>query len=233
MKKIIIILFFLLIFSGSVYAQTLTPSPAQSLITPTKSQEQIDTETLKEKVASKVAELREKNNKAVSGYISEKSDSQVKIKRAGNEEYLVRIDKDLTKFYQIAGTQKKEVNYATFKKDSYILVEGVINEKEVDANALYLDEEFFVASGMVTEVNSDEFYIRVAGNDKENYTLDVETFTKEDMVNIKTLALEKIAFSKIKEGDTIHFIAKQGLEKEPNRFPAQRILIIPQEYFIK
>lgn len=222
-----------MIFSGNIYAQTMTPSPTQSLITPTKSPQEIDTETLKEKVASKVAELREKNNKAVSGYISEKTDSQVKIKREGNEEYVVRIDKDLTKFYQIAGIQKKEVDYAAFKKDSYILVEGVINEKEVDANALYLDEEFFVASGTVTEVNNDEFYIRVAGNDKENYTLDVETFTKEDMVNIKTLALEKIGFSKIKEGDTIHFIAKQSLKKEPNRFPAQRILIIPQEYFIK
>jgi hypothetical protein len=46
--------------------------------------------------------------------------------------------------------------------------------------------------------------------------------------------MEKSGFSKIKEGDTVHFVVKKtGEEKELNRYSAQKILVIPQEFFIK
>lgn len=53
------------------------------------------------------------------------------------------------------------------------------------------------------------------------------------MVNIKTLDLERVGFSKVKEGDTVHFVVKKTGEEKNNSYSAIKILIIPQEYFIK
>jgi hypothetical protein len=54
------------------------------------------------------------------------------------------------------------------------------------------------------------------------------------MLNSKTGEIEKTGFSKIKEADVIHFVVKKSSEeKEKNRYPTSKILIIPQEYFVK
>jgi len=238
-KVFLICLFFILgvLPLFTIYAQTVsTASP--TVVNPTKSQEDLEIQSLKEKVATKVAELRGKNNKAVSGTVQElitpEKLTKLKVKTWRNEDFEVKIDPDLTKFYQIAGGLKKEIKSNMIKKNTYIIATGVIKDKEIEANFVYLDELFFVASGKVTEVNRPEFFLRVITADKENYTLDIETFTKQQMLNIKTLSAENVGFSKIKEGDTIHFVLKKISQPiEPNRFAAQKILIIPQEYFIK
>ncbi|MBI4009406.1 hypothetical protein HY357_04170 [Candidatus Roizmanbacteria bacterium] len=217
-----------------VSAQTKIASPSQVLVLPTKSAEDNEIQSLKEKIATKVAELRQKNSKAVSGHVEEKTDKKIKIRSYNDQLYEISVDSDLTKYYQIVGTTRKEIKLSDIKKGSYIIVTGVMNNNKIEANAIYLDEFFLIVSGKVSEVNKQEFFIRAVTSDKENYTLDVETFTKQQMINVKTLVLEKVGFSKIKEGDTIHFVIKKsGTEKESNRFAAQKILIIPQEYFIK
>lgn len=235
-KKLILVLGIISVFS--VNAQIKTASPSQVISSPTKAVEDQEIQRLKEKIATKVAELREKNSKAVSGIVQElispEKITRLKIKTWRDEDFEVKIDPDLTKFYQISGNQKKEVKSNSVKKDSFILVTGIIKDKSIEANFIYLDELFLVSSGKATEVNRQDFFLNVITTDKENYTLDVETFTKHQMLNIKTLAIENVGFSKIKEGDTIHFVVKKtGTEKELNRFAAQKILIIPQEYFIK
>ncbi len=234
--KVIIIASALIIAPLTVYGQTKTSTPSPSLVSPTNAKEDKEIQTLKEKIATKVAELREKNNKVVSGTVQEINLSKglLKIKNWKDEDYDVNVDTDLTKYYQISGELKKEIRLTDFKKGSYIIVTGIIKENKIDANFIYIDELFLIGSGKVTEVNKEDFYISVITSDKENYTLDIETFTKQQMLNIKLLILENVGFSKIKEGDAIHFVVKKsGKEKELNRFAAQKILIIPQEYFIK
>ena len=236
LKLIIVIFFTLLIFNHyflMAEAQTLIPSP--TLSDQSALQEDKEIQSLKEKIATKVAELREKNSKAISGIVQESLSTQgiIKIKTGKGEDFEVKIDPDLTKFYQILGNQKKEVKAASVKKDSYILVTGIIKEKIIDANVIYLDEMFIIGLGKVIEANTEDFFIRVITSDKENYTLDVETFTKQQLLNIKLLTIENVGFSKIKEGDSIQFVVKKITPNEVNRFPAQKILIIPQEYFIK
>lgn len=242
MSKMIKIFLFtgilLALSSLTTLAQTKTSTLSPTLVNPTMSTEDKEIQTLKEKIATKVAELREKNSKAVSGTVQELISpdklSMIKIKTWKGEDFEVKIDPDLTKFYQISGEQKKEVKSNALKKDSYIIITGIIKDKNIDANFVYLDELFIVGSGKVTEVNKQDFFLNVITIDKENFTLDVETTTKQFMFNIKTLNIENVGFTKIKEGDTIHFVLKKtGIEKQVNRFAAQKILIIPQEYFIK
>lgn len=224
--------------SPAVIAQTAKPTEAtQSATTKTVSPSAQVTVTeeiqdLKEKIATKVAELRKKNQRAVAGIIIAIKDLNITIK-TDNGDYDIKVDEALTKVYTI-GTTKKEIKAGELKKDSYIIVTGPMLDKTIDANYIYQDEQFIVKAGKITDINKDDFYIKVLTTDKDTYTLDIENSTTQQLMDIKTLSLDKIGFSKLKEGDTIHFVFKKtGTEKEVNRYTALRVVVVPQEYFQK
>ncbi|KKQ02219.1 MAG: hypothetical protein US11_C0001G0178 [Candidatus Roizmanbacteria bacterium GW2011_GWA2_36_23] len=229
MMKLISILLFLFLTVGTIFAQSETSTNSPTLVF----SEEKDIQTLKDKIATKVAELRQKNNKAVSGIVTEISAKTFKLKSENDIEYQVKLDDVLTKYYQIQGTSTKEIKQEDIKKSSYIVVSGVVNDKEIDANAIFNDEWYVLKSGNITEVDKVNFSIKVISNDKDTYTLDIEATTKQQILNIKTLEIEKTGFSKIKEGDTVHFVIKKTGEEKNNVFTAEKILILPQEYFIK
>ena len=226
MKKILAYLIILLALvssalfaTSSVFSQDATDESAIDI--------------LKEKVADKVEELRQKNNKAISGFVQSNENNVIKIKTNAAEEYQVKLDPDLTKYFQIAGTTKKEIKSENIIADDYIIVTGVVTDKTISANAVFVDENFLVLTGRVSEVDKDNFSITVVTTAKEEITLDIETATKQSIVNIETVEIESTGFSKIKEGDTIHFVVKKTPEITDNTYTAKKLLLIPQEYFIK
>ncbi|OGK52941.1 hypothetical protein A2970_01925 [Candidatus Roizmanbacteria bacterium RIFCSPLOWO2_01_FULL_44_13] len=226
MKKILAYLIILLALvssalfaTSSVFSQEATDESAIDI--------------LKEKVADKVEELRQKNNKAISGFVQSNENNVIKIKTNAAEEYQVKLDPDLTKYFQIAGTTKKEIKSENIIADDYIIVTGVVTDKTISANAVFVDENFLVLIGRVSEVDKDNFSITVVTTAKEEITLDIETATKQSIVNIETVEIESTGFSKIKEGDTIHFVVKKTPEITDNTYTAKKLLLIPQEYFIK
>lgn len=188
---------------------------------------------LKEKVADKVKELREKNNKAITGFVELNSNNVIKIKTNANEDYQVKLDPDLTKYFQITGNTKKEIKSEDIVKNDYIIVTGVVTDKTISANAIFKDENFLVLTGRVGQVDSSNYSIKVITNAKEEITLEIETTTKQLILNIKTDTIETGGFSKIKEGDTIHFVVKKTPDITGNVYTAQKLLLIPQEYFLK
>lgn len=232
MKKTLLFVYLFIWLFGyltmNVMAQTitLTPSPA-----PTGAIDK-DIENLKEKIANKVLEIRKKNNKAVSGFVVSNDGSQMKIDNNG-EQNLVKFDETLTKYFQVVGTQKKEIRADDIEKNDYVIVSGVVVDNVITANVVLIDENLLVDSGKITVVDSDNFNIQVLTSDKKTYSLDIETNTKQSIINIKTLEMEQIGFSKLKEGDTVHFVVKDTNEEKNNHYSALKILVIPQEYFIK
>ena len=223
-REILLFLFFcFLFFANAVLAQTATSSASQK--------KQID--EFKEKIATKVAQLQKKvNNKAVAGFIEEISDNKLRIKTVDNDSFEIVLDSLITKYYQIKDNQMTEINFSDLKKDQYIIASGLVDNNKVTANFIYLDESFLVMGGKVIEVNKAEYFLKVLANEKEIYLLDIETKTKQLILNIKTINLERTGFSKIREGDTIYFVIKNSKEKK-GRYPAEKILIVPQEYFIQ
>jgi hypothetical protein len=215
-------------------AQTKTPTPSiLPSISPTASADDKDVQALKEKIANKVSEIRKKDNKAFSGDVIDNKDNLITIKTEDGSDYQVRVDDTLTKYYQIAGSQKKEIKIDDIKKGNYIIITGVLTDKIIDANLILIDEQYLILSGKISEVINETYSLKVITADKDTYTLDIETYTKQQIINIKTLEIEQIGFSKIKEGDTIHFVVKAEADNKDNKYSAQKILIIPQEYFIK
>jgi len=191
-----------------------------------------DTQVFKDKIVNAVNEQYKKDRKAISGFVT--NTKTLTFKTDANEEYQIKVDDVLTKFFQITGATKKEIKQSQVQKGDYIIVTGPVVDKTINANFVYMDSKYLVKNGKITEVDKEAYSIKVTTAEKDNFTLDVETSTKQQILNIKTLEVEKVGFSKIKEGDTIHFVViKTGQEKEANRFPAEKILIIPQEYFIK
>ena len=171
----------------NVFAQSVTEKSTPVEVSPTKSQEEVELESFKEKIATKVAELREKNLKAVSGEVLtiDTTSGSIKIKSDSEEEFEVRVDNDLTKYYQISNNQKFEIDESKVGVGTYIIATGIIKEKIIEANFIYIDETFIVATGKIFEVNSDDYYISIISSDKENYTLDIEKKTKQTILSRK------------------------------------------------
>lgn len=224
-----------LVSGTAVYGQGMQKDASPSATTeasPSAEVTKTEISDIKEKIATKVAELRKKNQKAIAGRITVIKGNTISIKNADDEVYEVKVDPDLTQVYQIS-TTKKEIKAADLKVGVYIIVTGPILDKTIDANYIYQDEMYAVLSGKITDINKDDFSIKVSTTDKDTYTLDIENSTNQTLMDIKTLELDKIGFSKLKEGDTIHFVIKKtGTEKE-KRFTAIKLVIIPQEYFQK
>ncbi|PIP15078.1 hypothetical protein COW98_01740 [Candidatus Roizmanbacteria bacterium CG22_combo_CG10-13_8_21_14_all_35_9] len=228
----IVILLLTTAFVVNGQTETVVPTATSSVTLPVA--EQKDIKILKEKVANKVSELRKENNKAISGRIFETETGFFKIKTQKQEEYLVKLDDALTKYYRISGNQAKEVKKEDINKNDYIIINGVVHDKTVDANSIFIDEEYLVNSGKISQVNKDSYSLKVTTSSKEEFNLDIETSTKQMILNIKTLEIETTGFSKFKEGDTVHFVVKKtGETNKDNHYSVIKILIIPQEYFIK
>lgn len=227
-KKIILTTLFLLIFVSSVFGQNASSSPTITNF------EEKSIEKLKEKVADKVAEIRKKNNRAIAGKIIELSSKTIKIKTNDNEQYLVNLDETLTKYFKIVGTNQKEIKFDDLEKGDYLIVSGVINDKSITANTIFVDQPFLVDNGKIIEIDKQNYNVKVMTADKTIDTLSIETYTKQQIINIKTLEIERIGFSKIIVGDYIHFVAEvKNEENKDNSYSAKKILIIPQEYFMK
>lgn len=199
--------------------------------TPASSSADEDIKALKDKIATKVAKLREQNNKAISGFVTTTDKDKITIKTTDDLVYDVKLD--ITKYFQVKSGGKSEIKLDDIKKDNFIIVTGVLNEKSIDANFIYIDESFIVKAGKISQINADNYRLTVVTADKDNYNLDIETKTKQQIINNKTLEIEKVGFSKIKEGDTIHFVAQKTGGEKNNTYSAQKILILPQEYFMQ
>ncbi|MDH7476390.1 MAG: hypothetical protein QHH09_02880 [Microgenomates group bacterium] len=243
MKKIISIAIFVILasclFVNQTFILAVTPSifPSETPNVATNSAKptiEKDVEVFKEKIATKVAELVKEEKKAFAGRIISFKDNFIEIKKDENTTYSIKIDTTLTKIYQITGQGKKEITLDDLNKDDYIIVTGPLIDKTVNANYIYVDEQFTVLAGKIIETNTEDYSIKVSTLAKEDYILDIETSTKMNMINVKTLEIEKTGFSKLKNNDRVVFVIKKGAKKEEkNRFSASKILVIPQEYFLK
>jgi len=189
-----------------------------------------------EKLATKVEETRKKDQKAYVGLISKIEDSVMtvsSIEGTDEKKYSIKIDDTLTTLFRIVGASKKELKKSDLKVGDYVIVTGQMINDTLEASEVYIDEQFLVKTAKITELSKSDYYLKVITYDKDEYTLDIQSSTRQFMLNAKTKEIESAGFSKIKEGDTVHFVVSKtnpGAGKEKNRFDAIRILVIPQEF---
>ncbi|MCA9371400.1 hypothetical protein KC726_00725 [Candidatus Woesebacteria bacterium] len=204
-----------------VYSQDASPSGA------------IDKEVdkIKEKVAETVAGLAS-DKKAVAGYVQSIEAGDLILDLDGKKTS-VSYDDTLTKVYD-AGANFKEGALDDVAKNDYVFVSGPEIDGVVTANNMYFDQAYHIFSGKISQVNADDYSIEVVTLEKDTLTFDIETNSNQEMLDIDTLELSTIGFSKLKEGDSIHVVVKRSADDEQStRFSAQKVLVIPNEYFLQ
>lgn len=201
-------------------AKTLTPTAAPSDIINKLKQIQI----LKEKIATKVAEIREKEKRAYSGVVKTIDQSAIIISKNGIDK-TASLSED-TLFYNLTKDGKTEIAGKSIKVGSFISVFGYTSEGNSQMAVKYI----FSQTSPILIIG------KIADMDKENYTLtvrerqgnqlvDIETYTK-NFVFTKERGKQKIGFSKLKIGDTVHVVGTANI-KEANRVTAGSLLVLP------
>ncbi|OGH02594.1 MAG: hypothetical protein A2798_03070 [Candidatus Levybacteria bacterium RIFCSPHIGHO2_01_FULL_37_17] len=203
-------LFFFFFGINSVYAQ----SPDL--------QKQVD--ELKERIASKVAELNLVEKKAILGTVKDVSDSQMTLSTLNEEIRFIDID-ELTKFS--SGTIDN-FGISDIKQDMTIGVIGLFNKdsRRTQARLVYEEQKLpTIIYGAVYAIDAENFNITVAKENGAKNIVEIETITKTS--SFEDGSLVKAGFSKIKEGQTIIAIGVLDIANK-NKIVASRVLLFPE-----
>ncbi|KKU80924.1 MAG: hypothetical protein UY08_C0006G0020 [Candidatus Gottesmanbacteria bacterium GW2011_GWA1_47_8] len=204
-----------LMLTGIAYAQTPTPTPSPV------NQNKID--DLKERIATKVAELRQTQKQAISGSVKSISISTLSIETQTKE---VKIElKDDIAVAQLIGRKRTDLKIDDIDKGDFVVVFGDYDSglDILDAKLIYIQatppERI---SGTVTDVDDKAFTFTVLATGNRRVIVD---FEKTTLINTwsKEAGIAKAGFSKISVGDSIQVLGKPVPKKE-NRLSAMRIL---------
>jgi hypothetical protein len=209
------------IFAYPVFAQE---TPAN--VTPTTDKTQ-QIEDLKDRLATKVAELRQSQRMASYGTIKSVSISTFVVETK-TKDLKIELTDDL-KVFQILKGKRTELKTDNLEKNDIVSVFGEYDPtlELLQAKVVFIQSALPVQIiGTVTETDKKEYTITMETADKTTYTIDFETTTKTNLWN--GTALEKGGFSSFVAGDTI-FVTGSSVPKKENRISATRITDLPSQ----
>lgn len=217
MKHLFLILVFFL-FVGSTFAATPTATPSAGTPTPTN---KID--DLKERLATKVAELRQTQRKAIYGTIKAVSVSTFTVETATND-LKIELTDDINVFQMIKG-KRTELTIEDLAEDDIVTVFGefdtgldLLRAKVVVIQAAPLVR----VAGVVSAIDREEFIVTVTTSGGQNYLIDIEKTTSV-LAFDRTKGLIKGGFSKLETGSTVHVVGT-AVPKVDNRVSAARLI---------
>lgn len=219
MKKIINILILLttifISVNFNVFAAT-SPTPTDSKI-----QEQVD--EFKDKIASKVAELKLVEKRGIIGTVTDSSDTQITLSDAKGDKRFVDVD-ELTKFY----SSSDSFGISDIKKGMTLGILGLYNKQSRRILAREVNDIPAIPKiiyGGVGVIDSKNFEVTIVKENGAKIIVEVDTITKTYSYLANTL--EKSGFSKIEETQTIIAIGFPD-KQDPNKILATRIIIFPE-----
>lgn len=181
-------------------------------------------EKLKDKIATKVAELREKDKTGISGTVKKIENSTITLSTGEGEKKISYAD-DIV-LYQFIKDGRTEQKMSKIKAGNYISVIGIFNEDK----SLILGKIIYIEEPSIT------FFGKIADIDRDNYTLTVKTKDASEIVDIETTTriftygasgkIDKGGFSKLAVGDPIHVVGTARL-KESNKVTGGKLYTFP------
>lgn len=200
----------------------ITPTPsANTTPNPTESDKTKRIDELKERLATKVAELKQSQRMAVYGTIQSVSVSTFTVETS-TKNLKIELTDDIKIFQKIKGT-RTELKIENLEKNDIVTVFGEYDQtlELLKAKVVFIQSASPVrVAGTITGVSKTDYTITIQTTDGKTYIIDNETTTKTSIWNGKEL--EKGGFSKLTVGDTIHIIGTIVPKKE-NRISAIRI----------
>lgn len=218
MKKYFLI-FLLTLFSISLIikhaavAQTTSPTNANI-------QQQIT--DLKNKIASRVAELNLVEKRGIAGAVKDHSDTQITITDLNGNTRIVDVD-ELTNF----NSSSKSFGISDLKSGQIISVLGLYNKqsKRILAREIEVISPFpQIIFGGVGLVDSDNFEITVVKENGVKVVVEVEDLTKSFSFSNDTLV--RFGFSKLGPSQTIIVVGRPD-KQNTDKILAERIIVLP------
>ena len=225
MNKIFLSSIFLLVLAASLVSAQ--PAFAATIATPSATpKESQDLEALKDRLATKVAELRDIVKKAMHGTVKSISVSSATIETK-TKDVKIELADDITVTQLISG-KRTTLSVDDISKDDPITVFGSYDATLdlLKAKAIFIESTkvYEHISGSVSEVDREGFTIIVQTSEGRSLTVDIEKATKTTTWS-QADGITKGGFSKILVGDTVHIVGLL-VPKKDNRISALRILDI-------
>lgn len=198
-----------------VIAQTDTPEAS-----PTISSKVDD---LKERLATRVAELRQTAPKAIYGTVSAVTVTTLTV---DTQQKAMKIElTDDIEVFQIIRGKRTTLSTDDIDKNDIVTVTGDY-DATIDilkAHTIFIESTVkqIRVHGTISNINKSNNTFKITGVDGETYTIDVETTTKTNTWNDN--ALEKTGFSKLEEGQFVSVLGNPD-SKDESLINALRIL---------
>lgn len=217
MKKMFFItalLIFSLKFSNISYAQLPSSDQIQKI------NEKVD--ELKDKVASRVAELNLVEKRGIVGVVEKVEGNQITINDLKNNTRIIDTD-ELTKF---SSEDNSSFDISDLKKGSQISILGIYNKDSQRLLARFVNDitiPVFI-NGVISQANEEDFTLTVVTVDGTKYLIDIERVSKT--FSYVDGDLETSGFSKITSGENVVLSGFKNT-KEKNRITASRLIYFP------
>ena len=210
----------MLLLAGRVAAATPTATAAPASGTPTPTSKIDD---LKERLATKVAELRQTQSKAIFGTVKSVSVSTFTVETDARD-LKIDITDDIAVFQMVRGARTKRTA-EDLAEDDIVSVFG-----EYDTGLDLLRARVVViqsfsperVAGTVSAIDREEFTVTLTTSGGQDYVIDIEKTTSV-LAFDREKGLIKGGFSKLETGRTVHVIGKP-VAKEDNRISAARLI---------
>lgn len=217
-----IIITFLSFPSVPVFAASATPSSTPKISTTSATTKKI--EDLKDRLATKVAELRQTSRRALYGTVKSTSITSFVVETKTKDVKIEMLDE--IKVIQYLKGKRTSLTTDDIAKGDLVTVFGE-HDATLDllkANIVFIQStDPARVSGVVTARDDQEFTLTMTTPQNQTYTIDIEKATKTLAWNRLKKEIVKSGFSKIAVGATVHIVGFPVPKKE-NRISADRIL---------
>lgn len=226
MKNFVILIIIGIIFIGRispVMAVSSTSPSAQPTFESTVENLSTQINKLKEKIATRVAQLKLVERRGIVGTVQEVTGMMITLSDINGKVRTVDVD-EITKFS--SSNTKESFGISDIKKGDKLSVMGLYNKESQRILARFITKTTFplFISGSLSKKNNEDYTITLVTEDLKQYLVDIEKVTKTSVFTEEQL--ERSGFSKLSIGERIVVVGYPHI-KEKNRIVAIRVIHFP------
>lgn len=217
--KVIILLFFIIyplsfILALNAHAATSTPSPVEAQIG-----------ELKDRIASRVAQLKLVEKRGIIGIVNDLSDTQITLTDVKGNTRFVDVD-ELTKFN--GSSNSGSFGISDVKKGDTLGVLGLYNKQSRRILARSISELSLskMINGDIVTIDPDNFVFNIATVKNEQFEISVDTKTKTLSYDKESQELVRSGFSKLKVNEKV-FVKGNINKEDKKKIDADKVIVFP------
>lgn len=179
---------------------------------------------LKERIASRVAELKLVEKRGIIGIVTDVSDTQITLSDLQNNTRFVDVD-EITKFS--SPSSKGSFGISDIKKGEKLGILGLYNKQSRRILGRFVNVVTLpkAINGVVAAIDNINFSLTFVTEDQGNLNVEIEKITKTSTYT-KDAGVTKSGFTKIKEGMRAYVFGFPDI-KDKKTIIASRIIIFP------